>query len=88
MTAKRQPKATGITNAPLEREEEEQEKVPPHGESTIGKARNRKAPPSETRPTNRLTKRRRHNSGIGLGTRSSVLAVTAREVLNVNVSSN
>jgi hypothetical protein len=51
MTAKRQPKATGITNAPLEREEEEQEKVPPQGESTIGKARNRKAPPSETRPT-------------------------------------
>ena len=87
MTAKRQPKATGITHAPLEREEE-QEKVPPQGESTIGKARNRKAPPFETRPTNRLTKRRRHNSGIGLGTRSSVLAVTAREVLKVNVSSN
>jgi hypothetical protein len=48
MTAKRQSKATGITHAPLKREEEEQEKVPPQGESTIGKGRNRKAPPSET----------------------------------------
>jgi hypothetical protein len=51
MTAKRQPKATGITNAPLEREDEEQEKVPPQGESIIGKGRNRKAPSPKTRHT-------------------------------------
>lgn len=49
MTAKRQPKATGITNAPLERGEAEQEKVPPKGESTIGKGRERKAPSPKTR---------------------------------------
>jgi hypothetical protein len=35
-------KATGITRAPLEREEEEQAKVPPRGKSAIGKGRNRK----------------------------------------------
>ncbi|MGZ9189922.1 MAG: hypothetical protein ACXW39_07690 [Nitrospira sp.] len=34
--------ASGITNAPLEKEEEEQAKVPPEGESIIGKGQNRK----------------------------------------------
>lgn len=51
MTAKRPNKATGITKAPLVREEEEQRKVPPRGESTIGKGRNRKAPSPKTRRT-------------------------------------
>jgi hypothetical protein len=36
------PRASGITNAPLEREEAEQAKVPPEGESIIGKGQNRK----------------------------------------------
>lgn len=34
--------ASGITNAPLEKEKDEQAKVPPQGESTIGKGHNRK----------------------------------------------
>jgi hypothetical protein len=35
-------RASGITNAPLEKEEAEQAKVPPEGESIIGKGQNRK----------------------------------------------
>ena len=35
-------KATGITRAPREREEQEQAKVPPRGKAVIGKGRNRK----------------------------------------------
>jgi hypothetical protein len=35
-------RASGITNAPLEQEEAEQAKVPPEGESIIGKGQNRK----------------------------------------------
>lgn len=34
--------ASGITNAPLEKEEGEQAKVPARGESIIGKGENRK----------------------------------------------
>ncbi|ALA58772.1 hypothetical protein [Nitrospira moscoviensis] len=41
--------ATGITNAPLEREQREQERVPPRGESVIGKGRNRKPKSPGTR---------------------------------------
>jgi hypothetical protein len=36
--------ASGITNAPLEKEEDEQAKVPARGESIIGKGQNRKPP--------------------------------------------
>jgi hypothetical protein len=35
-------RASGITNAPLEKEQNEQAKVPPEGESIIGKGQNRK----------------------------------------------
>jgi hypothetical protein len=35
-------RASGITNAPLEDEQEEQAKVPPEGESIMGKGQNRK----------------------------------------------
>jgi hypothetical protein len=48
---KRQEKATGITNAPLDREEAEQEQVPPQGESVIGKGRNAKARSPKARRT-------------------------------------
>lgn len=34
--------ASGITNAPLEKEQDEQAKVPASGESIIGKSQNRK----------------------------------------------
>jgi hypothetical protein len=34
--------ASGITNAPLEKEQDEQAKVPAKGESIIGKGQNRK----------------------------------------------
>ena len=35
-------KKSGITNAPLEEEEDQQDKVPARGESIIGKGQNRK----------------------------------------------
>jgi hypothetical protein len=48
---KRQQKATGITNAPLDREEAEQAQVPPQGKSVIGKAGNAKARSPKARRT-------------------------------------
>jgi hypothetical protein len=43
-------RANGITNAPLEKEQDEQAKVPPKGDSIIGKGQNRKpASPHERR---------------------------------------
>lgn len=48
--AERQNRTSGITNAPLEKEQAEQAKVPHPGESTIGKGQNRKpSPPQERR---------------------------------------
>jgi len=41
--------ATGITNAPLEREQREQNLVPPRGKAAIGKGRNRKPASPATR---------------------------------------
>lgn len=45
----RKQQATGITNAPLAREQSQQEKVPPQGESIIGKGRHRKQSPPAMR---------------------------------------
>ena len=41
--ASEQNRASGITNSPLRKEQDEQAKVPPTGESRIGKGQNRKA---------------------------------------------
>jgi hypothetical protein len=43
--AERQNLTSGITNAPLKKEQAEQAKVPHPGESTIGKGQNRKPSP-------------------------------------------
>ena len=48
MAGKRR-KTTGITNAPVEREQREQDLVPPRGQSVIGKGRNRKPKPPRKR---------------------------------------
>lgn len=42
-------RASGITNSPLEKEQAEQAKVPPQGESQIGKGQNRKPSPPQER---------------------------------------